>query len=151
MITAPYILGRNYEESHKFARVDLGLEPGTYRVVSSPATLSAVRGADLYLVPGWDSRYDRFAMQGALKWTRMNIIDVAEQELESEPEPVTNEEAHDFVINGDNMISEGGPVHPEPEPSVQGNSARRRRSRCKECGTLHFKGEACVTDPFPVE
>ena len=166
---APYIVARTMQEAHAFAREDLGLDKGTYRVVNSPSTLSAVRGADLYLVPGWESRYDRFAMKGAIRWTRMNVIDVAGQAEKGVdfvvtfvPDDTVPPKSHTDLVarvlpedeNGNRMISEGGPVsvliEVEPEPE---KPKKRRRSRCSECGDLHFKDDPCTAtdDPFPVE
>lgn len=184
MATAlPYILARTLKEGHQFARGVLGLPNGRYRIVNSAGTLKSVRNADLYLVPGWEKRYDRFAIQTALRWTRMNKIDVAEGGLEQQDPrgPLTDEvldlayaehavrsgegapgiqivsqpdgldppgeqlaistDFFDDVSNGDDMVSEGGPADPEPEsePLRPG----RRRSRCKECGSLRYKGDPC--------
>lgn len=157
MAAAPYILARTLREAHTFARETLGLEHGRYRVVNTSGTLKSVRGADLYLVPGWERRFDRFAIQGALRWTRMNVIDrtrVVAEEPEPEPDElyhpevqltqVSSDEATAFVTetsNGDVMISEGGPVTIESE-----TKKRRRRSRCKDCGQLHFPEDDCVDD-----
>lgn len=155
MAAAPYVLARTMAEAHAYAREELGLAHGQYRIVNTPSTLKSVRNVDLYLVPGWKNRFDRFAMQGAIRWTRMNVIDVAEQAQEPDAVPddlepageqlttVSNEEAHAFLLvsNGDDMISEGGPVQPE-------ETTRRRRSRCKDCGTLHFREDGCPADPL---
>lgn len=78
-MAAPYILARTLKDAHEFARDELGLSRGRYRVVTSPSTLSGRRGTDLYLVPGHENRHDRFAMRGALRYTRLNVIDVATQ------------------------------------------------------------------------
>lgn len=169
MAAHPYVLARTIRAAHLFAREELGLAHGQYRLINHPSTVKSVRGADLYLVPGWQNRFDRFAMKGALRWTRMNVIDVAK--LAQEPagvpdglspagEQLTIEDANAFLLalgtpdaeikalveentsNGDNMTSEGGPVGDDSE-------VKRRRSRCKTCGTLHFKDEACPGEPFP--
>jgi hypothetical protein len=66
------------KEAHEFARGPLGLEHGRYRVITSASTIKSVRGADLHLVPGWQNRFDRFAVKGAIRWTRMNIVDHAD-------------------------------------------------------------------------
>lgn len=185
MAATPHILAKTLKDAHAFANEELGLPRGKYRVVTSPSSISSVRGADLYLVPGYEKRFDRFAMKGAIRWTRLNVIDVAAQKAEEPPtvvvvavpddtpvpqhhqdmlarvlsrpdglEPpgvqmtlVSDEEAAAFVAtetsNGDNMIAEGGPVSPE-EPQKN-----RRRRRCKDCGTLHFKGDSCPSDVLP--
>lgn len=75
-MTAPLILARTFREAHRFAQDELGVELGHYRVVNSSGTIKAVRNTDLYLVPGWRNRPDRFLMQGAIKWCRLNVIDV---------------------------------------------------------------------------
>lgn len=85
IVAAPYILARTLKDAHSFAREELGLAKGHYRVVTSPSSISGRRGADIYLVPGYEKRHDRFAMTGALRWTKMNKIDVAELRAE---EPV---------------------------------------------------------------
>jgi hypothetical protein len=77
-VAAPYILAKTMLDAHTFARETLGLGKGHYRVVTSPSSISGRRGTDLYLVPGHEKRYDRFAMQGALKYTRLNKIDAAD-------------------------------------------------------------------------
>lgn len=162
MAAAPYILARTMKEAHDFARGELGLKYGRYRIITSSATVKSVRGADLYLVPGWQNRFDRFSMKGAIRWTRMNVIDVAEQQAEApadEPDglipagvqqsladgadPALVAEFEAFLLqgtsNGDNMISEGGPVQPEEEeqtPEAEEPEVKRRRRRCKECGIL---------------
>lgn len=147
-----YILARTLKEAHAFARGELGLSRGQYRIVNGVGTLKSVRGVDLYLLPGWQNRYDRFAMKSGLRWTRMNVIDVATTPVKApapEPdglEPVGVQLSFDEltanvgeVSNGNNMISEGGPVAPEPEtpaePEAKEPKAKRRR-RCKECGIL---------------
>lgn len=166
MTAVPYVLARTMGEAHSYARNDLGIEIGSYRIVNSPSTLSAVRGVDLHLVPGWENRFDRFAMKGAIRWTRMNVIDHSADDergpltdrvlevahrynaLRDQPSLATHEEFAETLLaddsNGDNMVSEGGPDAEKP--------VRRRRSRCKKCGALHFKDYNCQSnDPFPVE
>lgn len=184
-MTAPYILARTLKEAHEYARGELGLTVGHYRIVNSSGTLKSVRGADLHLVPGWERRYDRFAMQSALRWTRMNVIDVATEPAEapedprgpltdevldlayaehsvrsgqgapgiqtSQPdglEPAGEQLTIDDISNGDIMTSEGSPAFPVEEPEVKDpepapRPKNRRRSRCKSCGTLHFKDDPC--------
>lgn len=183
MAAAPYILARSMKEAHAFAREELGLVHGRYRIVNTASTLKSVRGVDLYLVPGWQNRFDRFGMKGAIRWTRMNVIDVALQaealaadrwedtaytrtiaerynQLRNLDAPdglepagvqltlVTSEDAHSFLTTGrDDTISEGGPAVDQGEDSDSG--VKRRRRRCNDCGTLHFKDDPCVkTEPF---
>lgn len=88
-MAAPYILARTLRDAHEFAREELGLARGKYRVVTSPSTLSGRRGTDLYLVPGHQNRHDRFAMRGALRYTRLNVIDVENQAEEPETDGLT--------------------------------------------------------------
>ena len=158
MAGVPYILARTYSESHKFAREVLGLVHGQYRVVTSAGTIKSVRNVKLYLAPGWRRRMDGFGMRAAIRWTHMEVIDWEKQQAE-EPAGipdglapagvqlalVTDDEAHAFfdeISNGNTMIAEGGPVAPEPE-------VKRRRRRCDDCGTLHFKTESCPSEPLP--
>lgn len=159
----PYILARTMKEAHEYARETLGLAHGRYRIINSPSTIKSVRGVELYLVPGWKNRFDRFAMQGAIRWTRMEVIDVEAQAEEPAPDglnppgvqqtladgadPALVAEFEAFLTqgasNGDDMVSEGGPVAPEPEetqtdsePKEAEGEVKRRRRRCKECGVL---------------
>lgn len=112
MTRPPYILAHSLADAHAFAREELGLQKGHYRIVTSPSSISSVRNADLYLVPGWERRFDRFAMKSALRWTRLNKIDVAEMRAkaaeEQPPAPIpdgltplgeqlTIEDAHAFL------------------------------------------------------
>ena len=150
MAAHPYILARTIKEAHDYARGPLGLEHGTYRIVNSPSTLKAVRGAELYLVPGWQNRHDRFAMKGALRWTRMIVIDVAEQaEAPAEPDedaPLSDFEATDFVLDlawaledPDHRSALGITSTADPEPQAEAPAeldTKRRRRRCKKCGNL---------------
>lgn len=149
-MVAPHILARTLKEAHAFAREELGLERGRYRVVTSPSSISSVRGADLYLVPGWQNRHDRFAMKGALRWTRLNKVDVAEMQAE---EPaitddlnppgeqltlISDEEAHAFIADdgpevAPDVVEQG---HSDLSSNDDKPKTRRRRRRCKECGIL---------------
>ena len=135
MAHAPYVLARTFQEAHGFARTELGLSHGQYRVITSAGTLKSIRGADLHLVPGWRRRFDGFTMKSALRWTRMNVIDHESDEAEAPVEPVPDglnppgtqpqiTEGADPALmaafeafletgNGDQMISEGSPLPPE--------------------------------------
>lgn len=196
-MASPLILARTFKDAHAYAQDELGLSIGFYRVVTSAGTIKAVRGVDIHLVPGWDKRPDRFTMKSALKWCRLNIIDV-EKVRESQaafdamtPAPAADEryplDDHTlevaFRYNGilrtaemdasveglldlpteepQSGLTEEGDRDNEievigrptaPVPTVIGPAAedlankapkRRRRSKCKECGALHFKDEPC--------
>lgn len=169
-MAAPYILAKSLREAHVFAREQLGLERGRYRVVNTASTVSSMRGSDLYLVPGYENRFDRFAMRGALRYTRLNVIDVeqmqAEEPVMDDLEPagvqltlISNEEADAFLVGEVRELES----HLEPEgfelsnePDVQAiqileSAARQaeesakpkrvRRRRCKECGELVLPDE----------
>lgn len=208
MAAAPYILARTMKEAHEFARGDLGLTYGHYRIVNSPSTIKSVRGADLYLVPGHQNRFDRFAMKGAIRWTRMNVIDVEKDGLGVDPRGDLTPDLLEMAYaehsvrsgNGapgistssapdgltppgvqtsmafDDLFSEVGKpvvfaeqvqtavVIPDetaealdvPQPTLDGGEAiepkpeepakKRRRTRCKDCGELHFKTDPCPTN-----
>lgn len=77
-MAAPYILARTMKDAHAFAQDVLGLQKGRYRVVTSASSISGRRGTDVYLVPGHEKRFDRFSMKGALRYTRLNVIDAAD-------------------------------------------------------------------------
>lgn len=138
-----YILARTMKEAHAFAHDELGLEKRSeYRVVTSSGTIKSVRGRDLYLVPGWKGRADRFKIQSVLRWTRMNVIDIENQQLDSTiseidavlaEEPATPDEACYFLTG---LVLPDSIAESEPEK-------KRRRSRCNDCGNLHFRSEPC--------
>lgn len=142
----PYILARTFSEAHSFARDYLGLKHGEYRVVNTPSTLKSVRGADLILAPGWEGRFDRFAMKGALRWTRMDVIDAKDLD--------------DLIPAGEQMALVEAPTQdpsqralPEPELVDEVAAKRRaRRRRCDECGLLIEPGEveAHTSEHLPV-
>lgn len=149
-MAVPYILARTLKIAHAFAQEELGLSRGHYRIVNSPATLKSVRNTELHLVPGWQNRFDRFAMKGAIRYTRMTVIDHALDEdpaVPDELEPpgvqlaiVTDDEATAFVTQPD-PFGESFEIQAE-EPK------KRRKSRCSDCGELHFRDEPCA-DPIP--
>lgn len=72
----PLVLARTFKEAHAFAKERLGLNVGHYRVNPSAGTIKAVRNTQIYLVPGWKKRSDRFGVQGALRYCRLEVIDV---------------------------------------------------------------------------
>lgn len=191
---APLILARTFKDAHTYAKDELGLKIGHYRVVNAPGTLKAVRNTTLHLVPGWDKRPDRFGMRAAMRYGRNEIVDVAALRAEEPAEqPVVDPtpEGTDFF---DAVIaSEESEPLPEPtcvdcgltpcddecksavaaeaaaqvaqddEPEPAASPAEvfegaqvtvpgilpekpkkaKRRTRCKKCGSLHFKDEAC--------
>lgn len=189
IVAVPYILAKSFEDAHGFARGELGVERGSYRVVTSPSAISAVRGADLHLVKGWEKRADRFAFATALKYTRLNVIDHTDDEpvaaaevqqpvpqpdglfpngyqqmlfavdeasafFDSAP-PADNQAATEQVADRTAIMQEmsdeigrleqdAAPAKETPEPVKPVKN--RRRSRCKECGVLHFKEDGCPTD-----
>jgi hypothetical protein len=171
-VAPPFILARNYSEAQRFALHELGLGKGHYRLVTSTSSISGRRNTDLYLVPGWERRADRFALKSALRYTRLNLIDVAELRKRGATDdglnppgvqPTLDEDL--FFAEIDTMIAEGGPVAPEEPQSLVSlitngeheteeslrNAAieeiavdlpvKRRRRRCKECGTLVEPGD----------
>lgn len=89
-MAAPLILARTFKDAHAFAKDELGLRFGYYRVVNSAGTIKAVRGVDLYLVPGWKKRPDRFTMISAIKWCKNNVIDVENAPVEPADERWAN-------------------------------------------------------------
>lgn len=147
MGSAPFILAGSLKEAHSFAREELGLGRGGYRVITTSGTLKSIRGADLYLVPGWERRFDRFAIQGALRWTRMNVLDVADLRKEGkreetpddlEPPGVQLSILAETPIAWDTTGADPSTptvVSPEAEELAEKVDNRRRR-RCKDCGTL---------------
>lgn len=159
-MAAPYVLARTLQEAHTFAQDELGVGRGYYRVVTSPSSIKGIRGTELYVLPGWEGRHDRFAMAGALKWTRLTKIDVAEwreqqaEEPADEPkldglEPAGTQPAldadeatsfFDVPLDDTVCILHGGPAEDCADikhgEQTQAEEPKRRRRRCKECGVL---------------
>jgi len=150
-VAAPYILAKTLKDAHAFATEELGLTRGHYRIVTTPSSISSVRGTDLYLVPGYELRHDRFAMTGALRYTRLNKIEVSEwrqgasvpDDLEPAGEQLTiflsDEEATAFLTALDaepKVIAGLGELVNEPSIFESEDGVKRRRRRCKECGIL---------------
>lgn len=162
MASVPYILARTFSGAHAFARGDLGLVHGQYRVVTSVSTVKSVRGADLHLAPGWERRFDGHSMRTALRWTRMNVIrhDEAEAPVTDGLEPAGTQPEitegadpalvaeFEAFLNGDGEHPHAEPENDEPETPAEPEQAEepvaepaaeapaRRRRRCKECGLL---------------
>lgn len=142
-VKQPYILARTMKEAHDFARETLGLQYGRYRIVNSPSTIKSVRGVTLYLVPGHEQRFDRFAMKGAIRWTRMDVYDVAERgapgaEPEPEPDGLVPPGVQQSLDFDDLFSNVGAPAatppvaealapapepEPEPQPTLDGGEA----------------------------
>lgn len=148
MAGAPYILARNYAEAHTFASDELGVGRGYYRVVTSPSSIKGPRDADLYVLPGWEVRMDRFAMKTAMKFTRLNVIDVEVWRAEqaevpaSEPDGLSPAGEQITIEDADGMLTAMGRRDPEiaalvAEPTAaEAEEPKRRRRRCTECGAL---------------
>jgi hypothetical protein len=144
-VAAPLILAKTMQDAHTFAQGTLGLDKGHYRVVTSPSSISGRRGADLYLVPGYENRHDRFAMKGALKYSRLNIITPEQAEapapavpdgLTPAGEQISIEEVNAFLMalgHPDPDIKEL--VEKQPEQAEE-PARRTRRRRCPDCGDL---------------
>lgn len=170
-MAAPLILARTFKDAHAYAQGKLGLTIGYYRVVNSPGTIKAHRGRDLHLVPGWDKRPDRFSMRSAIRYCRNTVIDVAALKAADEttdprgdlterqldvayrynallalPEDIDEvavaAEATAQVAQDDEPVTE-----PEPEvaPAETEAPKKRRRSKCADCGNLHYKTDPCPT------
>lgn len=84
-MAAPYILSHKRSEAHAYAQDVLDVPRGYYRIVTSPSSIRGPRGANLYVLPGWERRNDRFSMKTALKFTRLNVIMVEAEPVAEEP------------------------------------------------------------------
>lgn len=158
-MAAPLILARTMGDAHAYARGELGLTRGRYQIVTSPSTISGRRGSDLYLVPGHEKRHDRFAIRGALRYTRLNVIDVAKLRAEApeeQPDGLTPTGVQltlggDFteffiaslvetVTDGEHETEESLTAAAEAEIvevlQDEEPAKRTRRRRCTECGIL---------------
>lgn len=146
---APYVLARTFNDAHVFARETLGLAHGRYRVCTSAGTIKSIRNCDLILAPGWERRFDGFTMRSAIRWTRMNVINWEERQAEAPAEPTPDGlEPNGYTPSLDADEATAFFATPEepsaPAPVEQAEApAGRRRSRCRNCGTLHFKEESC--------
>lgn len=131
-MTAPYILAKTLADAHRFAQDELGLTRGHYRIVTSPSTIKGIFGADLYLVPGWTQRHDRFTMKSALRWTRLNKIEVAPRDRPVMTDGLEPAGIQSSLFDATDFFTAPAPVEPEPEQE----GPKRRRRRCSDCGLL---------------
>ncbi len=133
MASAPYVLARTFTESHAFAREVLGLSHGQYRVVTSTSTIRSIRGADLYLAPGWERRFDGHSMKAALRWTRMNVITpedlLAAEEPQETPDGLEPAGTQPSIVEGADpaLVADfeaflNGGDHPHEEPTEEDTS-----------------------------
>lgn len=75
----------------------------------------------------------------ALASVEVTPADIVTEQTPQETSKSDDQEPSD-TSNGSAMESEGAPVAP----------ARRRRSKCRDCGHLHYKGDPCIqTDVDP--
>ena len=164
MTAAPYVLAGNMKQAHIFAREELGLRPGHYRVVTSADIIRVARGAKLYLVPGWQKSPIRFSVKTALRYTRMEVIDAEQglgipdnlqpsgKQLVLLSEWASGEEAFRNAMHQpiEETPSEVVPEIVEPAEPVED---KRRRRRCKDCGQLVHpdKVEAHAAEHLPEE
>lgn len=149
-MAAPRIIARDWTSAHAFARETLGFDRGTYVVVTGAVSLSGIRNVDVYLAPGWRCRPDRFSIQSALRWGRLNVInaervsaDPVEQEVLAEElgqpvdEDVLERAEHRDAVETFQDAYADSQLPPERQPT-------RRRRRCKECGVLVHPDEVDI-------
>lgn len=121
MAKAPFILAKTLREAHDYGREVLELPRGKYRVVTSPSIISSGRGCDLYLLPGWEKRHDRFAVKGALRYTRLNVIvvdevpDVAAFVVTAVPDTVEPPQSHTDLVARVAPVEEAAEILETPE------------------------------------
>jgi hypothetical protein len=171
------VLGANPQESHRYAR-RAGIPARNYRAPSSAASLKGLRSADVHLLPSFERRPDRHAIRAALRYVpdlrwidvempapvavpneQLDLLDL----LESTPAATDGllASTEDFELLQSPIIETVDlPEEPHGEQTGAPESSedpapvapKRRRSRCKDCGTLHFTDQACQEpDPEPVD
>ena len=123
----PLILASSMRAAHQHARDALSLERGQYRVVTSASTIKSVRNTELHLVPGWERRFDRFAMKSAMRWCHLKIVEAEAEKPHQEPGLFDEKPFRTIFDDRDEK-----PAVVEEEP----REVKRRRRRCKRCGVL---------------
>lgn len=134
------ILAKNPREAGSFAAL-MGWRIGQYRAVQKASSISGVRRADVFVLPSFLERHDRHAILGALRWAKYvntYYVDPADIREPSEATdcsvgPTDREIEVAYRYNAlrerdaaDDMVSEGGPVVPEPvkpKPAVPAAAA----------------------------
>jgi len=130
-VAVPLILARSFKDAHAFANDELGLSNGYYRVVNSAGTIKACRNVDIFLVPGWDKRPDRFTMKSALKWCRLNIRDVAtERESAAAFDAAMPPAPVDTSVH---LVLDLAFVHEVADPSVIQTTKDPSEVTCEQC------------------
>lgn len=155
------ILAKSVTEANRYARV-AGLPRFQYRAIRSAGSIRATRNADIHLLSSFLKRPDRHAIIGALRHTRCDVyfVDLADFDLEpkvEDPRGDLTERQLDVAYRynalldvdlTDEVVMPLPTIEriPEPEPKAPIEEPKaRRRSRCKDCNTLHFPDEACPT------
>jgi hypothetical protein len=124
------ILARNIREANHYAKV-IGLQRFSYRAVQSAGQIRGTRNAEVHMLSSFWRNPARFTVLNALRWAKLDVYYV------------------DFVdgkvLDGETEGEEAGEAEQgeDAAPEAQGEAPKRRRTRCKDCGSLHYKDEAC--------
>jgi len=170
------ILAKNITEANHYAKV-IGLERFSYRAVRNAGAIRGVRNAEVHLLSSFAKRLDRHAILASLRWARLDVFYVAfenGQIVDSDisnmleiPEGMTErqlEAAYRYNAIRDGAFEaaldehlgipteeeseQTGTTEPSETPAPK-ETKRRRRTRCKDCGALHFSEEPCEELPAP--
>jgi hypothetical protein len=153
------ILARNIREANHYAKV-IGLQRFSYRAVQSAGQIRGTRNAEVHMLSSFWRNPARFTVLNALRWAKLDVyyVDFVDGKvLDGETEPEAEIEGpserdlevayrYNRLLDAEETDGEEAGEAEQGEdaaPEAQGEAPKRRRTRCKDCGSLHYKDEAC--------
>lgn len=141
------VLANNTREASSYIKA-AGLSRARTRYASKASTIRGLRTAEVRILPGFKRRLDRHAILSELRWTKAKIREVSAEEirqlLTAYPlEKAATIAARYLAIQEAARGEEAGETEPS-EDAAPAEAPKRRRSRCRTCGELHFSDEPCV-------
>lgn len=135
------------------------LPRGRWRVVARASSIRGIRKAEVHILPGFHRRPDRHSILGELRYAQCEMIDVEMPPRET-PAPVDQGDGMGEQLTIDDaapvaMPTVSSSTPPVEMPTIEAPGAGvdeerivaerpKRRSKCSDCGTLHFKDEPCT-------
>ena len=147
------ILAGSAQEANRYIRAAI-LPRGRAIYAYTPSVVDGVVPSEVHILPGHRKRRDQHAVMANVKRASRRYQGVKFVEIDERgPLTLRNLEiAHRYNRLREDAPASTLPVEPASEPEdtsnggnmeAEGAPAVRRRSRCKDCGNLHFKDEPC--------
>jgi hypothetical protein len=167
----PYVivLAATPQEASEYIR-RAGIPRGRSRAAASASAIRGLRQATVHALPSFKSRRDKFAILAELRWAkvtewvdvemppkRLTLAEALEEAFPEEParplghfarpmiQVIPTTDALEAQLEAEQPIEELGIAPGDIVDVEQADAAlkNRRRTRCKDCGALHFKDEPC--------